>query len=479
MTDKPGRREVMIGGAAALVVACGKAPGPTGPPTIDAAAFDHASEVDFDPEAAPEDKTRFPLGVQSGAMREASALLWTYSQTAAPVTVRVWRELAEPGKVALVSETSAQPDDAGYVKLPVEGLAPATWYRFGFFSEGFSARAALGRFRTAFPADWEEPISIGASTCTNYRMMPYKAIALTAQQPIDFFVHLGDITYTDEGGQSRTIYDYRAKWKRTLKDSGYRALFSTVGHYSVWDDHEIANDLDPETFGRDDPMAFAAAKQSFFETLAVERGEKDRLWRSYRWGKTLELFVLDCRAERKPSTKDTADAEYISKAQYEWLTSALAESPCHFKVLLNSVAITGLPPIWANNFDRWQGYPAQREKLLAFLDEKALRNVWFLSGDFHLGMICRVEKEGPRRRHWEILVGPGGNNGNPLAILLESGSPQDKELAFPKKQFNWAFGGTSATTLTFDPKNDFVYVRFLDPDTGAVRFEQVLRSSES
>jgi alkaline phosphatase D len=475
---KPSRREVIIAGSALALTACGTKPPPPpqGPRPINPDEYDHATVVDFDPASIPENTARFSLGVQAGAMRADSALLWTFTETQAPVKLRVWREVEAAGKVALVTEKDLSADGAGYLKASVDGLAPATWYRFGFFSSDMTARAIYGRFRTAYPDDWNEPLMIGASTCTNFKNMPYETLKAMAKEPIDLFVHLGDMTYTD-GAQN--LYDFRALWKKTLKDPGYRALVSTVGYYACWDDHEIANDLDPEKLNQTDPTFIPTAKSAFFEALAVEKNPLGKQWMSYRWGKTAEVFVLDCRTERKPTTHDLPDAQYVSPEQLEWLKGALSDSPCHFKVLLNSVPITGLAPIWANGIDRWQGYPAQREKLLGFLDEQAMRNVWFLSGDFHLGMVCRVEKEGPRRRHWEILVGPGANHNNPLSVLLEPGtSAKDRESAFPARQTPFAHGLDSTTTLTFDPKDDSVRVRYLDAATGEARWDQVLRSSE-
>ncbi len=124
--------------------------------------------------------------------------------------------------------------------------------------------------------------------------------------------------------------------------------------------------------------------------------------------------------ERKPSTRLTPGAQMISPAQLAWLQQGLLDSPCHFKVILTSIPITNMPPpSWGGQADRWQGYEAQREQVLAFLDEHALENVWFLSGDIHVGTIMRVEKAGPRRKYLEICVGPAGNI-NPLTLVPTS-----------------------------------------------------------
>ena len=65
---------------------------------------------------------------------------------------------------------------------------------------------------------------------------------------------------------------------------------------------------------------------------------------------------------------------------------------------------------WPSRNDRWQGWQVQREQLLAFIDSKGLENVWYLSGDIHVGTIHRLEAMGTRRRFFEVCVGPSNSS---------------------------------------------------------------------
>jgi alkaline phosphatase D len=463
----PTRREVLAGGVAVAAAAC--VPPTSGPPTIDAQAFDQASRVAFSPAAIAWSEALFPQTVSSGAMKADSVLLWTRA-TAPTVTLRVWRDVGSQAEVALVTErVLSVPAEHGNVKATIDGLAPATWYTYAFFSSDLSARSPIGRVRTAFPADWREPLTVGATSCASYRYRPFTPLEALARQPMDLWLHLGDVAYTD-GADS--LASYREKWREQLKDPGYRALFPTAGAYLVWDDHEFLNNVDPEAMGVDSGL-ITSAVTTFRETLPVE---EDRAWRSYRWGLTAEFFLLDLRLERKPSTREGPDAQFISPAQLAWLQEGLAASPCHFKVVLTSVPITNFPlASWPGRADRWQGYAAQREKVLSFLETQAVKNVWFVSGDIHLGTIMRVDASGPRRKYFEVCVGPAGNV-NPLSVVIESGVPRDLADFFPPEQFLYQSGAFQATTLTFDPKTDTVRVRFFDPKQGdAVTCDQALR----
>lgn len=474
-------RRVTLGAGLALAGCGPKGKDPDPPPIppippqrLDPQPIDHATKVAFAPEGVAYSEALFPQTVASGAMRESSVILWTRAAGVAQVTLRVWRDVSAT-EVALVTEQVLTVPDGGNVKVTVDGLAPGTWYRYGFFDAALAQRSQLGKVRTAFPSDWMEPLVVGATSCASYRYAPFAPLVAMGAQALDLWIHLGDVSYNDGAG---SLDEYRTKWKAQLKDPGYRALMPNAGGYLTWDDHEFVNNVDVEAMGENNPQILAA-KASFFETLPVEQGPNDRLWTSYRWGKTAEFFVLDCRMERKPSTRETPQAQYLSRAQMDWLKAGLKDSPCHFKVLCNSVPIANMPPpLWGAQAERWQGYAAAREELLGFIDAQALKNVWFLSGDFHLGLVMRVEATGPRRRLIEIAAGPAGNI-NPLSLVLEPGQDANKKLAFPPEQFVFAGGGFLTTTLTFDPRADTVRVVFTDPmKNGMAIYDQTLKDGQ-
>lgn len=470
---KLSRRATIAAGIA--LTRCGpKGPDPETPPTppvpahtLDPQPYDAAKPVDFAPEGLTLSETLFPQTVSAGAMKPGSVVLWTRAEGVAQVTLRVWRD-GSATQVKLVAEKVLPVGDGGHVKATVDGLAPGTWYRYGFFDAGFTQRSQLGQVRTAFPEDWLEPLTLGATSCASYRYAPFEPLVAMGKTPMDLWIHLGDISYNDG---AYTLEEYRAKWRAQLKDPGYRALMPHAGAYLMWDDHDFENNVDIESKGDQHPQILSA-KAAFFETLPVEQGPNSRLWTRYRWGRTAEFFVLDCRMERKPS-----QGQYLSKEQMDWLKAGLKDSPCHFKVVCHGVPITTMPPpLWGAQAERWQGFPAQRTELLDFIVDEKLKNVWFLSGDFHLGLIMKVEATGKYSGLTEICAGPAGNI-NPLSLVLEpGGDPANKKLAFPPAQFPFAGGGFLTTTLTLNPHTDTVRVVFTDPmQNGKTLCDQTLR----
>lgn len=437
----------------------------------DPSRYDDAVAMAFLPLSVPRDEETFPLAVQAGAMTTDGAIVWGYSEDEAPKRLLIWREAEDPAEIAVAWDMTLTPY-MGYMKEQVGGLAPGTLYHYAFFhleDDEMVSRTQVGRFYTAFHGDCLAPFTIAGTHGTNFRMSPYRALELTAGYDMHAFFQLGDYSYNDG---SETVDDFRFLWHQTLSDPGYLELLPRVGQYIVWDDHEVEDnsELYPDMIDR--PWLVEAGKAAFFETTPVpEFEETGSYWTSYRWGLTAEVFVLDCRHERQPDTRHSDNAIYISVEQMEWLKEGLLTTPAHFKIIANSVPIVGYPnPPWLMAEDRWQGYASQRWELLDFIADNDIPNVWFLSGDFHTASVGIVETEWPYNHIWEVNLGPGGNNSNPLWIAYSNGIM--RESIAPQDQFSFFYGEPVVSMMTFDPLTDSVRVFFQDAATEEVLFDE-------
>ncbi len=467
-------RRALLGAGAGLVVAagasgCGTSEDPpaerqVAPPEPEPA--DGGRAWALDPAAVPE--VAVVSGVHAGALTARGATLQTWGDEAR--VLRVWRTRPS-GERLLVIEQPVEPA-AGVLRAEVQGLGPG-WYEYAYFAAADASRGPIGRFRTAFAEGDLRPLTIGGLTCTNLRHGKIIGLEAAAEDEVDLWVHLGDLTYADG---AITQEDYREKYRLVFADGGYPKVFARAGYYYTWDDHEFANDLNPVTLPAEQ---LTAAKAAIFDALVVPHDDQGRIWRSHRWGHTAEIFVLDCRTERVPDSRETPDAQYLSGAQRQWLEKALVDSPCRYKIVMNSVPMARLPAgLWDfAKGDRWQGYEADRARLLAHLELNQVEGVVFVSGDFHCGFVARVEPTGWASRYLDIAVGPSGNGPNPLAVLSDAGHLPVEDV-FPKAHFHFGSGiWPATTTLTFDPLNDDLRVRFVDarPETrGAVLFDQTL-----
>lgn len=471
----PSRRHFLRGGVAATVlVGCPSIkpdlgltePTDTSAPAGDTGLWDTGEPADtgeptdtgppterFDVASVPEDIDLFPTAIQAGAMKQESALLAIFVGDAAAIRLRVWQPL-EDDEVALYLDEAFEPDRDGYLKVHVSGLAPGEWYAWCALRENedgdFVGRSLAAQFRTALPDGSREPVTVAISSCNGSSNDPWPALLQTAEEYYDLFIHLGDMAYNDA---CSSLTDFRESWRWYLSGDGFRAAYARSGLYATWDDHEITNNWSGDDI---DPTLYANAQQSMFEVLALEEDKDRRLWRRYRWGETVEFFVLDCRDERSE-----ADGHYISPEQLDWLLSGLSDSPCHFKVVAHSVPITNMPPLWdLAADDRWEGFPGQRQAVLDHIKADGIRNVWFVSGDFHVCFVARVEDD---LDLWEVAV--SGGNSNPLGDSLNWFYPD---------QFPYSLGGPRTTLLTFDPDDDTVLVRFINPESGAEDYRTTL-----
>lgn len=437
--------------------------------SLDGSSIDTSAEAVWFPTALVERDAPFSLGLHVGAVRANQGIIATFTADDAPKRLRVWETMSpeDLDARAIVIDEVLTPED-GYMKAVIEGLSPGTHYGAALLEgddASWTGRSVIATFTTAWAPGDLSPVTFAATACTKYVHMPYEALLRTAEHPYDAFLQLGDMGYYDDVS---TREGYRGMWRDTLRDPGYQAVMRRGAFYATLDDHEISNNAVRSEM---DPAHYDAGRDAWFEHLAVPR-DGDRFWDSYRWGDSVELFVLDCRTERIPETRLTDDAIYISREQLAWLTESLAESPCHFKAVMTSVPFSNLPELWGAGSDWWKGYWSQRQQLVDAI--APLDNVWFIAGDLHVGTVNRVDIEGPMRRNWEIMVGPGGPQfGNPIPGLAEL-QPEEAEAYLPEEQFLYANASRKATFITFDPVADTVHVRFLDAATGEVAFETTL-----
>jgi len=396
----------------------------------------------FDPAVHSEAaRSTFPIGVGSSDPTSTSIMLTTLyagSDTASSLELVVWQPDDDlRGAGTLSSRQPIALGDGGFITFDFGGLASATRYAYAFIV-GATLRSPIGTFQTTPPDDASPVVVLGATSCAKWDLRPFHVVARAAEDSLAAFLLLGDTTYADD---ATTLPQYRENWARNLGSDEFRSLRGAVATVATWDDHEVENNWDPESF---DAARLAAARQAFFEHLGPRRSPDDpaRIWRSLRWGTTVELFVLDCRSERRPSTAESASAQFISETQLSWFADTLAASRATFKLVMTSLPITAWPTILPGRAQRWQGYDAQRERILALT--RAVPGVLWLAGDLHFAAVTRVGP--PNTAHAtqrEVLVGPVAHL-NPAFALVQLGGTEE--------QFPFLSGERNYGRLTFDPK---------------------------
>ncbi|MCK8612550.1 alkaline phosphatase D family protein [Gordonia sp. C13] len=406
-------------------------------------------------QAAP--RNVFVHGVASGDPLPDAVILWTRitqspastpgSGVGQPCSVR-WEIAQDAGFGAIVGsgveQTSAEQDFT--VKVDATGLSPRTTYHYRFTVTSGPAAGAVspvGTTRTA-PATSADVarIRFGVVSCANWEAGYFSAYRHLAAQPgLDAVLHLGDYfydyqtgRYTGKTGTVRVhdprhevvaLRDYRTRHAQYKTDPDLAALHRKVPFIPVWDDHETANDAwsgGAENHQPNEgpwPVRRAAALRAYSEWMPIRPGvdpQGRHLFRRLRFGKLLELSMLDLRSYRdlqvsaRSASIDDPARTIMGKAQMSWLTNGLMSSETRWKIVGNPVMITPvlIPPLdpattgavtsmlgipkegIPYNADQWDGYAADRRRLLDSIRTNRVDNVVFVTGDIHSSWACDV-----------------------------------------------------------------------------------------
>lgn len=273
--------------------------------------------------------------------------------------------------------------------------------------DGEPSAVALGGFQTAFPAQATEPLRFCITTCHDFircddGLRGHKIY--TAMRDLDpaFVVHAGDIEYYDKPDPwALTKELMRFKWGRLFALPANRAFYGSTSSYFIKDDHDtLANDCWPgQTYGA---VSFAEGVRLFNEEQFPSRSPR---YATVRWGRDLQLWVLEGRDYRSPHTiPDGPEKTILGAEQKAWLFETLAASDARFKLVVSPTPIVG--PDRANKKDNhaneifaWEG-----EELRTKLS--AIPGVIVCCGDRHWQYASVDEETGL----WEFGCGPGSED---------------------------------------------------------------------
>ncbi len=384
----------------------------------------------------------FLHGVASGDPLADRVVLWTRVDGTGTVPVR-WTVALDPAmrRVVRTGTTTAGPARDHCVKVDVAGLQPRTTYYYAFEARG--VRSMVGRTLTA-PARGQavERLRFAVTSCAKYDQGFFNAYARMAEADVDVVLHLGDYLYEepqrdepvrplDDRDETRTLAEYRTRHALYKTDPDLQRLHQQHPMVATWDDHESANNAwvdganrhEPE---RDGPFSVrkAAAQRAYDEWMPLRlpvAGDPSRIYRALPYGDLVEMVVIDTRLEGRskqlegaqndgelfstdPRSADPARQMY-SPTQRRFIEQRLAGSPAQWKLLLNQVLVSqlkaqdlpadvsralaaigqaGAPTEGANlATDIWDGYEAERDRLLGFLRSSRTSDVVVLTGDIH------------------------------------------------------------------------------------------------
>ena len=381
--------------------------------------------------------TVFSHGVASGEPTAESVVLWTRAHANRDVEL-TWelaaddrfRHRLKDGRVV------ASTDHDGCVCVDVDELAPATTSYFRF-AAGDDV-SPTGRTRT-LPAGKVDGVRFAVFSCAKYSAGYFNALGRIADRDdLDFVLCLGDYIYeygNDDPGlgaeigrafepehRCHDLADYRTRYAQSRRDPNMRRLHERHPIIALPDDHEFADNTwrggakkHDDARDGDWNRRFRDAFRAWTEWIPSRIDPDDdeiRLFRHVALGDLADLILLDTRTRRDRQAQgrevEQEDRTLLGDDQFHWLTDRLTGSTATWRIIGQQVMIAQvdsdlLPEDLGDPLgelgvlterdhgpepDQWDGYPAERRRLLHDVTDHGVRDVVFLSGDVHSAWAC-------------------------------------------------------------------------------------------
>ncbi|KAJ7046708.1 PhoD-like phosphatase-domain-containing protein [Mycena alexandri] len=296
-----------------------------------------------------------------------------------------------------------------------------------------------------------KPLTLAVFSCSQFQTGWFNAYGVAAHNTsAEIFVHLGDYIYENVDGGSvcqiiycfesetnlvnsasigrevlgrelATIHDYRQRFNQYRTDASLLLAHQNAPWITVADNSWKAgttdsNDTDAGCSFSPSGACFTdrklAAVRAYHEWLPIRQVstfDQLRIWRNFQIGKLLDLTMLDTRQY----DRDVTDVSYswpvvaslatfsnrslMGAAQEKWFEETLIQSKDRgavwrivgqqivFTQLLLSGAF-GNPPRFLTA-DDWDGYRANRQRVLDHLYRNRISNTIILSGDSHANWV--------------------------------------------------------------------------------------------
>lgn len=355
-------------------------------------------------------------------------------------------------------------------QIPLQSLQPDTSYLLRVEARGKDAGAEgqklEGRFRTAPPPDRAARVVFTVSTGQGYGSRDcadgYQIYSAILQLDPSFFVHTGDIVYYDYSGKQDdwavTAELARYHWARTYSLPSNRRFHQQVSSYFIKDDHDTWQDDCWPAMKNNKMGAFTFAEGQAVFLEQVPMG--DSTFRTCRWGKDLQVWLVEGRDFRSPNTAPDGPEKTIwGEPQKAWFKRTVADSDAAFRVLISPTPLVG--PDRKNKRDNHSNasFAHEGDELRAFIAQQ--KNMVVVCGDRH----WQYHSTDPRSSINEYSCGPVSDR--------HAGGWSNDQFVPEYHRFLKVAGGFLSGTVERIEDRPTLTFRFHDVQ-GAVRYEHRL-----
>lgn len=428
-----------------------------------------------------------PSGVQCGDVTRDSAVIW--GRTDRPARMRVEWSTSEDFRSPRVVAGPAGleiTDHTGKVVLTDLPAGEPVFYRVQWEDlrePGVWSEPLAGRLRTAPDRARDVLVTWSGDVCGQGWGIDTARGGMKGWETIraldpDLFIHSGDVIYADnpvaaevklEDGTlwknlvtpekskvAETLAEFRGNYAYNLLDENLRRFSSQVPVLFQWDDHETLNNwypheilADPRYQEKSVDLIAARARRAFLEYTPLRPSPEDpeRIYRSYSYGPSLEVFLLDCRSYRGPNTPNRQtqagpETEFLGSRQVDWLKKRLRASRATWKLIACDMPIGLVVGDTGGNFEavaQGNGPALGRELeiagLLRFIRDQKVRNTVWVTADVHYAAAHYYDPSRARFQEflpfWEFVAGPLHAGTFGPGTLDDTFGPQLKFSAIP------------------------------------------------
>lgn len=276
----------------------------------------------------------------------------------------------------------------------VAGLTANTTYWYGVEMNG-TLNATRQKFKTLRTAGTGATVKVAMSSCQASGNWGNDIVYTTLKgiPSLHYFVHMGDLTYDDAGGQFTTIDQQRASWNAVMDGEGasgpgldgYVAEFPWIYEYDSHDTGHNEPDVTTPQIQR-----AAQAYREWMPSYTLAAGSQSPIYQSWQDARTLHIMT-DLRTGRTPNPTDLASTNLIMDATQEaWFIALLDNAQAqvaagtlrfiywYSQVVWNSGGAT-------TGGSSWNSYSVQRTRLANAIAARGLTNrILIMSGNHHL-----------------------------------------------------------------------------------------------
>ena len=292
----------------------------------------------------------------------------------------------------------------------------------------------------------------------------------------DVALMIGDNIYGDYGWRGGAqLGSFQAAYRQQAGYPEFQRFMAAQPVYATWDDHDFGpNDSGGSFFAREWSETLFESFWNVPDQVRSRPGIYDSVTAGPD-GQRVQIIMLDTRFFRddlaeKPYSRERyplgiyrpntdTDATVLGDAQWRWLEAELAR-PADLRVLVSSIQVL----TDAHDFEAWENFPLQREKLFRMLAARSESGLVMLSGDRHSGAVYSDTPAALGDRVWELT-----SSSLNLAFVRDDASEREPDpLRMTDMITQENFG-----VVDIDWAQRHVHLRLMDDDGGEILSRQI------